>query len=129
MTTRRANPLHGIALLAAPDSLVVHDLRPSDSGGVDSVVGRALEESSFAGSVDIRPERVGTCSITSIISGATVTGTRERRGDTIEVRWLRSGTQGRAQPTPSSTGVLHGTWSLDESFRLGLETPTPYTNP
>ena len=129
MTTRRAIQLHGIALPAAADTLVVHHLLPSDSGGGDSVEGRALDEGSFAGSAEIRRKRVGTGSITSIFSGATIAGTCARRGDEFEVRGFRSGTQGRAHYTLSSTGVLHGTWSLDEDSRLGLETLTPDTNP
>jgi hypothetical protein len=129
MTTRRAIQLHGIALLAAADSLVVHHLRPSDLGRVDSEEGRALDEGSFEGSAEIRRKRVGTCSSASIISGAAISGTCERRGDEFEVRWHRSRTQGRAHYTLSSTEVLHGTWSLDEGSHLGLETLTPNNNP
>ena len=129
MTTRRAIQLHGIALLAAADSLVVHHLPRPELGWATSLDGRTFDGSRLAGTTGVLREWVGICSITSITSGAPFAGTRQRRGDEFEVRWFRSGTQGRAHYTLSSTEVLHGTWSLDEGSHLGLETLTPNNNP
>jgi len=98
-------------------------------GGLTSSRAIALDGGIYNGMAEIHREWVGTYSITWLISSATFTGTGERRGDELEVRCFRSGTQGRAPSTLSSTGVLHGTWSMDENSRLGLETLTPDTNP
>ena len=129
MTTRRAILVRGIAMRAAACSPDVQVLRHPEQGWATSKDGRALGGSRIAGAADIRWEWRGTCSIIRHASGTTHTGTGERHGDMIEVLSLGSGTLGRAQSTPSSTGVLHGTCSLDEDSRLGLETPTPGTNP
>ncbi|MCX6025432.1 MAG: hypothetical protein NTY23_04095 [Chloroflexi bacterium] len=129
MTTQRAVRLAGIARLAAACSLVVQEVPRPELGGTCSVEGRALDGGSYTVTATIHREWVGTYSIPWLISGATFTGTGKRRGDDLEVRWFRSGTQGRAHPTLSSTGVLHGTWSMDEDSRLGLETLTPDSNP
>ena len=129
MTTQRAILVHGVAIRVAACSPEVQSLRHPELGWAPSMDSRTLGESEIAGAAEIHREWLGTYSVIRHTSGATHTDTGERHGDRIEARRLRSGANGRAQSTPSSTGVLHGTWSLDEGFRLGLETPTPDTNP